>query len=132
MADGPPVADAGRADSAKKAITPYDGRRPNKSNHTVPRTLRVAPHGSMTREFPMNHELGRYVVSIQAQPFRRKTRYHWMICGEQTPEELISWGHATTQELAEAEAGNEVRDLVSGLTHGGRVDNAGHCFIHRG
>lgn len=79
----------------------------------------------------MNQELGPYVVSIQAQPFRRKTRYHWMICREQTPDELISWGHAPTQALAEVEAGNEVRDLVSGLTQGGRVASASHYFIHR-
>src|ERR1700687_934189 len=90
-----------------------------------------APHGSRTRAVAMNQELGQYVVSIQAQPFRGKTRYHWMICLEHTPKELISWGHATTQVLAEAEASNEVRDLASGVTQGGRGASASHCFIHR-
>jgi hypothetical protein len=79
----------------------------------------------------MTQELGQYVISIQAQPFRGKTRYHWMICLEQCPDELISWGHATSQAQAEAEAGNEVRDLVSGLTQGGRVSGPSHCFTHR-
>jgi hypothetical protein len=87
------------------------------------------PHGSTMKAPPMN-ELGPYVVSIQAQPFRRKTRYHWMICQEQTPDELVSWGHAPTQELAETEARNEVRDLASGLTQGGRVASTAHWTIH--
>jgi hypothetical protein len=79
----------------------------------------------------MNQEIDQYVVSIQAQPFRGKTRYHWMICLNESPDELLSWGHATTQALAETEAGNEVRDLASGLTQGGRVASANHCFVHR-
>ena len=79
----------------------------------------------------MNDTYGQYVVSIQAQPFRRKTRFHWIICQQQTPDELISWGHATTQAQAEAEAGNEVRDLISGLTQGGRVLSPTSCFVHR-
>jgi hypothetical protein len=78
----------------------------------------------------MNHELGRYVVSIQAQAFRKKTRYHWMICLEGNPEELVSWGHAPTQELAETEARNEVKDLTSGLTQGGRVPSTSYSAIH--
>jgi hypothetical protein len=79
----------------------------------------------------MDQELSRrYVVSIQAQPFRKKTRYHWMICQEHTPDELVSWGHAPTQELAETEAQNEVRDLSSGLTQGGRVASTAHYSIH--
>jgi uncharacterized protein YceH (UPF0502 family) len=90
-----------------------------------------APHGSTTQELPMNHEPGCYVVSIEAQPFRRKTRYYWTICGEHAPEVLVSWGHAESQQLAETEAGNEIRDLLSGLTQGGRVAAATHCFNHR-
>lgn len=78
----------------------------------------------------MNHEPGRYVVSIQPQPFRRKTRYYWTICGDQNPDVMISWGHAETQALAETEAGNEVRDLLSGLTQGGRVAGVTHSFNH--
>jgi hypothetical protein len=79
----------------------------------------------------MNHEPGPYVVSIQAQPFRKKTRFYWTISAEQTPDFLVSWGHADTQALAETEAGNEVRDLLSGLTQGGRVASVGHSFSHR-
>ncbi len=78
----------------------------------------------------MDHERDQYVVSIQAQSFRKKTRYHWMICWEKNPDELVSWGHAPTQELAEAEARNEVRDLTSGLTQGGRVESTSFSAIH--
>ena len=63
----------------------------------------------------------RYVMSFQAEPFHLETRYHWMICRARNPETLVSWGHATTQLLAEKEAQNEVKDLYSGLTQGGRV-----------
>jgi hypothetical protein len=80
--------------------------------------------------YTMNPELGRYVVSIQAQSFRKKTRYHWMICWENKPDEMVSWGHAPTQELAETEARNEVRDLSSGLTEGGRVISTCYSAIH--
>jgi hypothetical protein len=76
------------------------------------------------------HEPPRYVISIQAQAFRKKTRYHWMICCEGNPDELVSWGHAPTQELAEGEARNEVRDLSSGVTLGGRVASTSYSSIH--
>ena len=62
-----------------------------------------------------------YVISFQVEPFHQETRYHWMICQAQNPETLVSWGHATTQQLAEEEAQNELKDLASGLTQGGRV-----------
>ncbi len=78
----------------------------------------------------MNPELVRYVVSIQAQPFRKKTRYHWMICQEANPDQMISWGHAPTLEIAETEARNEVKDLSSGLTQGGRVASTTYTAIH--
>jgi hypothetical protein len=78
----------------------------------------------------MNNESRRYVVSIQAQAFRKKTRYHWMICIDGKPDELISWGHAPTQELAETEARNEVQDLTSGLTQGGKVASTSFSAIH--
>ncbi|MGC2210072.1 MAG: hypothetical protein WA532_08150 [Candidatus Korobacteraceae bacterium] len=79
----------------------------------------------------MNHTPGRYLVSIQPQPFRKKTRYYWTICSEQSPDFLVSWGNAETQALAESEAGNEVRDLLSGLTQGGRVASVLHPSYHR-
>jgi len=78
----------------------------------------------------MNQEFVRYVVSIQAQPFRKKTRYYWVICREGNPEEMISWGHAPTMELAETESRNEVKDLSSGLTQGGRVASTSYTAIH--
>jgi hypothetical protein len=69
----------------------------------------------------MNQTDRQYVVSFQAQPFRRGRRYHWMICLEHNSDELVSWGHAPTQEQAETAARNEVKDLSSGLTQGGQV-----------
>jgi hypothetical protein len=65
--------------------------------------------------------MGQYVISFQAEPCHHETRYHWMICRRQDPDTLVSWGHATTQELAEEEAQNELKDLCSGLTQGGRA-----------
>jgi hypothetical protein len=69
----------------------------------------------------MNYTAGRYIVSIQAIRFYKGVRYHWMICGAQNPDQMVSWGHALTQELAEAAARDEVKNLSSGLSHGGRV-----------
>ncbi len=71
----------------------------------------------------MKRAVGSYVVSFQAEPFHNGTRYHWMICRAQNPDELVSWGHASTQGLAEEAAQNELKDLSSGLTQGGRVSS---------
>jgi hypothetical protein len=100
------------------------------SNQTVPHMLHDGNCKAQGEAEPMNQESRRYVVSIQAQSFRKKTRYHWMICWENNPDELISWGHAPTHELAESEALNEVRDLTSGLTQGGRVASTCYSAIH--
>ncbi len=110
-----------------------EGVQNNRTLQSHPLEAGYMPHGSTTKELPMNHEPGPYVVSIQAQPFRKKTRYYWTISSEQTPDFLVSWGHAETQALAETEAGNEVRDLLSGLTQGGRVVPCSphHAFNHR-
>jgi hypothetical protein len=62
-----------------------------------------------------------YVLSFEAQRFYRGFRYHWMICLAQSPDELVSWGHAPTRELAEMVAGSEVQKLESGLSKTGRV-----------
>ena len=91
---------------------------------------RRQPNGSKTGAHCMNHEFGRYVISIQSEAIRKKMRYHWMICRENNPDELISWGHAPTQELAEAEDRHEVNDLTSGATQGGRVPCASYSAIH--
>ena len=69
----------------------------------------------------MTQSLARYVVSFQAEPFYKGRRYHWMICKAQNPDELVSWGHAATQELAEKAAQNQVKDLSSGRAQGGRM-----------
>jgi hypothetical protein len=79
----------------------------------------------------MSPDASLYIVSFQAEGFHQRTRYHWMICGAQNPEELISWGHAPTQELAETAARNELSDLTSGLTQGGRVTGTFKEFIRR-
>ncbi len=71
----------------------------------------------------MKLAVGRYVVSFQAEPFRKGRRYHWMICWAKNPDELVSWGHASTQEMAKLAAQNEVKDLSTGRTQGGRMTN---------
>lgn len=78
----------------------------------------------------MNQTVDGYVVSFQTQPFRKGRRYHWMICRDQKPDELVSWGHAPTHEQAETEARNEVTDLSSGLTQGGQVISTIKPFTH--
>lgn len=70
-----------------------------------------------------------YVLSFQAERCHQRMRYYWMICKAQHPDKLISWGYAPTQEQAETAAQDELRDLSSGLTKGGRV--ALKPFSHR-
>lgn len=79
----------------------------------------------------MDQPSDRYVLSFQAERFHRGMRYHWMICLERKPDELVSWGHEPTQELAETAARNEVESLSSGLTQGGRVTSTSYLGIHR-
>jgi hypothetical protein len=78
----------------------------------------------------MDQPADRYVVSFQAEHFYKGRRYHWMICREHNPHELVSWGHALTQELAEAAARQEVTDLSSGLSHGGQASTMGTPAVH--
>jgi hypothetical protein len=80
----------------------------------------------------MDQPAARYVISFQSQPLRNgRRRYYWMICGEHNPDELVSWGHALTQELAEMEARQEVTDLSSGLSRGGQLASTSYSGIHR-
>jgi hypothetical protein len=72
-----------------------------------------------------------YVTSIQAEHFHKQKRYHWMVCKAQNPDELISWGHAPTQEQAENSARNEVSDLCVGRSQGGRIVSAVTPFTKR-
>ena len=78
----------------------------------------------------MKHAVVRFVVSFQVEPFHKGTRYHWMICRAQNPDELVSWGHAPTQELAEMAAQNEIKDLSLGRTTGGRITNTSKSAAH--
>lgn len=79
----------------------------------------------------MKQSVRPYIVSFQAESFHKGTRHHWMICRAQNPEELVSWGHAPTHELAETAAQKEVEDLSSGLTQGGHVTCRIKPFAHR-
>ena len=77
-----------------------------------------------------------YVLSFESEPVRnrqqrhKQKRHHWMICLAKKPDELVSWGHAPTHELAESEARNELTDLLSGVTQGGHVSQQ-HYAVHR-
>jgi hypothetical protein len=63
-----------------------------------------------------------YAVSIEPEHCRiGGVRYHWLICLAKKPDELVSWGNAQTLEMAEHAAQDELKDLCSGLTQGGRV-----------
>ncbi len=79
----------------------------------------------------MNEDASPYIVSFQTEGFHQRTRYHWTICGVKNPDELISWGYAATQVLAETAARNEVTDLSSGLSQGGRVASTFEHFTRR-
>jgi hypothetical protein len=61
-----------------------------------------------------------YVFSIQLEHFHRSLRFHWVICSTQNPDRLVSWGHAPSRELAEAAVQDEMENLRSGRTLGGR------------
>ncbi len=69
----------------------------------------------------MKQTPAQYVISFQAEPSYKGRRHHWMICRAQNPDELVSWGHEPTRELAEAAAGRELQDLSAGVTRGGQV-----------
>jgi hypothetical protein len=63
-----------------------------------------------------------YAVSFEAEHCRiGGIRYHWLICLAKKPDELVSWGTAETLEMAQHAAQEELKDLCSGLTQGGRV-----------
>jgi hypothetical protein len=69
----------------------------------------------------MKKASGTYVVSFEAEPFHKSTRYHWLICRTESPEKLVSWGYAATLELAQEGAEKQLNDLSAGLTQGGRA-----------
>jgi hypothetical protein len=86
----------------------------------------------MQRDSSIKQCVGSYVLEFQTEPsrFRKGMRYHWMIYRAHKPDELVSWGHAPTQHLAELDARNEVKDLDSGLTQGGRVTSTNKVALH--
>jgi len=67
--------------------------------------------------------VGPYVLTLEREHFYQAWRYHWTICAARRPDELVSWGHAPTREMAEAVAGNEVEKLEFGAPHGKRVNS---------
>ncbi len=70
-----------------------------------------------------------YVVSFDVEPYHQGMRHHWMVCRSQNPDELVSWGHAPTRELAEDAAEKEVEDLSCGRTQGGQAINTAKPLI---
>jgi L-alanine-DL-glutamate epimerase-like enolase superfamily enzyme len=81
----------------------------------------------------MKKAVDRYVLTFESEPVRNRQqrhqqkRHHWMICLAKSPDELVSWGHAPTHELAESEARKELKDLLSGLTQGRHVSQQHHA-----
>ena len=70
-----------------------------------------------------------YILSFESEPVRNKhRRHHWMISLAERPDELVSWGHASTHEPADSEAQIEIKDLLSGLTQGGQQLQTQHAF----
>ena len=65
-----------------------------------------------------------YIASFHDESYYKRNRCHWMICLTDNAEELVSWGHETTRELAEATVEKEVQLLACGLTQGGHVVGA--------
>ena len=62
-----------------------------------------------------------FVISFEAESCCRGRRHYWTICRTQSPEELVSWGHEPTREMAEAAAGKELQDLSTEVSQGGQV-----------
>jgi hypothetical protein len=78
----------------------------------------------------MPHMPPSYIFSIQSEHFHKTVRFHWIICSAQNPDTMVSWGHAPSQELAEAAVQNEIEDLRSGRTLGGRVRGTKKMMLH--
>jgi hypothetical protein len=69
--------------------------------------------------------VGPYLLRFEAERFYRGWRHHWVICARYNPEELVSWGHAPTRELAELAAQNAVERLEAARPHHSRSDRIG-------
>lgn len=79
----------------------------------------------------MSKGVNTFVVSFDVEPYHQGTRHHWMICRSQNPDELVSWGHAPTREMAERAAEREMEELSSGRTEGGQATSPIKPFTHR-
>ncbi len=79
----------------------------------------------------MDKPTNTYVVSFDVEPYHQGTRHHWMICRSQNPDELVSWGHAPTRDLAERAAEREIEELTCGRTEGGNAASTVKPFTHR-
>ena len=86
-------------------------------------SLEVGCKSPLKRLPQSEHDMGSasYIVGIERQRFYAGCRYHWTICSVERPDELLSWGHAPTRELAEMAAQTETAKLESEMTQGGRV-----------
>lgn len=73
----------------------------------------------------------KFVLSYQAERFYKGVRYHWMVCLEHDPTQLVSWGHAPTQQMAEAAGKVEISDLMAGISQGGQVVSNVKSFTRR-
>jgi hypothetical protein len=79
-------------------------------------------------EYAMKKAVDSYVLSFESESVSNKhKRHHWMICLAKKPDELVSWGHAPTHELADSEARHELSDLHSGLTQGAQIGRQNHA-----
>lgn len=72
-----------------------------------------------------------YVFSVESERYHKTLRFHWVICSSQNPDQMVSWGHASSRELAEAAVQQEMEDLRSGRTPGGRVHDRKTQVIYR-
>jgi hypothetical protein len=80
----------------------------------------------------MKQAVDPFVLSFEVESLRnKKARHHWLICSRNYPDQLVSWGHAPTHDVAENEARNELKDLASGRTQGGRVTSSVTPFTRR-
>ena len=79
----------------------------------------------------MKRNASAYIVTFDVEPYHQGVRHHWMICRAQSPDELVSWGHAPTRELAESAAERELEDLSSGRSDGGHAVTTAKPLTHR-
>jgi hypothetical protein len=79
----------------------------------------------------MKRTVSSYIVTFDVEPYHQGTRHHWMVCRSQNPDELVSWGHAPTRELAESAAEKEVENLSCGRTQGGQAVPTAKPLTHR-